>query len=277
MSISIDNLEPVTCYLNPVNLMSRFPNLDDLVFESRNKKYGAYTLRKEYKRVITRSVIYAVTIFMAVALSVFIFYNVDFHPGNSNFIITYEPFDLSPAEELLPPPPQEKPLQKKEIEEIDEEKEITLVPADSLREKSKPAEPESSKTDSSELSKTESSENDNDRNNEQGGGSYDGLITTLQALPSFPGGDLARLNFLRYNINYPEEEKKKGIQGVVIVTFTVEKDGSLSNIKVTKGVSAGINEEALRVVKLMPKWYPGVQHGKPVNVTIKLPIRFTLR
>ena len=244
---------------------THFPGMDEIVFESRNKKYGAYLLRKAYKPAMTRAVIIAVSLFIIASLAAYSVYNVDLHPTN-NFTVTYETFNYSPSEELQPPPPQEKPPEKEEIAQT-EDKILTPVPADSLHQKSKQEEPEKSdKTDTNLIAKTENKTNNTD--GEHGGSNYDGLMTALQALPSFPGGDLARLNFLRYNISYPEEEKKKAIQGVVIVTFTVEKDGSLSNIKISKGVSPAIDEEALRVVKLMPRWYPGIQHGKPVNVTV---------
>lgn len=94
--------------------------------------------------------------------------------------------------------------------------------------------------------------------------------------PQFPGGEKARNKYLRESIVYPELEKDSNIQGKVVVNFIVEKDGSLSNIKILKSVSENIDKEAIRVIYNMPKWIPGKQRGKPVRVYVNLLMRFTL-
>ena len=102
------------------------------------------------------------------------------------------------------------------------------------------------------------------------------VYTKVENQPTYPGGDEARIEFMIKNIKYPEQAKKNGVQGKVFVTFIVEKDGSLSNVKVMRGIGAGCDEEAVRVIKLMPKWTPGLEKGKPVKVQFVLPIQFTL-
>ncbi|MBT3302790.1 MAG: energy transducer TonB [Bacteroidetes bacterium] len=102
------------------------------------------------------------------------------------------------------------------------------------------------------------------------------VFLMVEVPPSFPGGDKARNEFLRKNLVYPDKERDNGIQGLVVVNFIVEKDGSLSNLKVLKGVTPAMNDEAVRVIKAMPKWTPGLQRGKPMRVSINLPLRFTL-
>ena len=82
--------------------------------------------------------------------------------------------------------------------------------------------------------------------------------------------------WLAENIKYPQVAKETGISGTVIVTFVVEKDGSVTNAKILKGIGGGCDEEALRVVSAMPKWKAGKQNGVPVRVQFNLPIRFTL-
>jgi TonB family protein len=82
--------------------------------------------------------------------------------------------------------------------------------------------------------------------------------------------------FLMENIKYPEAAKKNGVQGKVFVTFVVKSDGTVSDVKVLRGVGAGCDEEAVRVVKLMPKWIPGEHRGTRVNVQYNLPIKFAL-
>jgi len=94
--------------------------------------------------------------------------------------------------------------------------------------------------------------------------------------PTFPGGDSERLKVLKENLQYPEEDAKAGTQGTVWIQFTVNEDGTLSNFKVARSVSTGLDAEALRVAKLMPNWNPGRQLGEPVVVSFKLPIKFTL-
>jgi protein TonB len=103
------------------------------------------------------------------------------------------------------------------------------------------------------------------------------IFTIVQDMPSFPGGDQAMLSYLGKNIKYPTLAKESGIQGTVYVTFVVEKDGSVSNVKVLRGIGGGCDEEAIRVVKSMPKWTPGKQRGKPVKVQYNLPCRFVLQ
>ncbi len=103
------------------------------------------------------------------------------------------------------------------------------------------------------------------------------IFTIVQDMPSFPGGDAAMLSYLGKNIKYPTLAKESGIQGTVYVTFVVEKDGSVSNVKVLRGIGGGCDEEAIRVVKSMPRWTPGKQRGKPVKVQYNLPCRFVLQ
>jgi TonB family protein len=102
------------------------------------------------------------------------------------------------------------------------------------------------------------------------------VFTVVEKLPSYPGGDEARAKFLRENIHYPEVAMKNKIQGKVFVTFVVRADGSVTDAKVLRGIGSGCDEEALRVIKMMPKWNPGTEKGVPVNVQFNLPIKFTL-
>lgn len=104
----------------------------------------------------------------------------------------------------------------------------------------------------------------------------DEIYTVVEEPPRFPGKENARISFLTSNIRYPDSALKNGIQGVVFIYFVVEKDGSLSGVKVLKGTGDGCDEEAVRVVKLMPKWIPGRQRGKPVRVSFILPIKFSM-
>ena len=103
------------------------------------------------------------------------------------------------------------------------------------------------------------------------------IFTVVESMPSFPGGDAARMKFLQENIKYPQMARESGIQGTVYVTFVVEPDGSVSDVRVLRGIGGGCDEEAVRVIKEMPKWNPGQQRGKPVRVQFNMPIKFTLQ
>ena len=104
----------------------------------------------------------------------------------------------------------------------------------------------------------------------------DSIYNIVEQMPQFPGGDQAMFEYLGKNIKYPEEAKEKNIEGRVFISFVVEKDGSVTNVEVKRSIGGGCDEEAVRVVKAMPNWTPGIQDGKPVRVSYMLPIFFKL-
>ena len=101
-------------------------------------------------------------------------------------------------------------------------------------------------------------------------------FSVVEIAPEFPGGSGALLKFLSTNIKYPTISAEQGIQGSVYVSFIVERDGSISEVKNVRGVTTELDAEAIRVVKAMPNWTPGRQDGKAVRVKFVLPIRFRL-
>ena len=102
------------------------------------------------------------------------------------------------------------------------------------------------------------------------------VFKQVDVFPEYPGGTNAMFDFIQKNVKYPEAAKEKGIEGKVYVQFVVEKDGSLSSFQVVRGVSEDIDAEAIRVLKAMPKWKPGMQDGKPVRVQYVMPFKFQL-
>ncbi len=104
----------------------------------------------------------------------------------------------------------------------------------------------------------------------------DKIFTVVEEPPRFPGGETARQAFLGNNLVYPEEARLSGIQGTVFISFVVEKDGSISNVEVLRGIGGGCDEEAVRVVEMMPRWEPGKQRGEAVRVQFNMPVRFRL-
>ena len=105
----------------------------------------------------------------------------------------------------------------------------------------------------------------------------DKVYEKVEVMPEFPGGEQAMMQFVADNVKYPQDAIDKEISGRVLVSFIVEKDGSISETEVVKGIGGGCDEEAIRVVKAMPKWKPGKQDGKPVRVHFMLPLTFKLQ
>ena len=102
------------------------------------------------------------------------------------------------------------------------------------------------------------------------------IFVVVEDQPEFPGGPEALMKFIGENVKYPKEAQENGIQGRVIVNFVVNKDGSLSDMKVVRGQDASLDAEAIRIISTMPKWKPGMQRGEAVNVRFTLPITFRL-
>ena len=102
------------------------------------------------------------------------------------------------------------------------------------------------------------------------------VFTFVEQNPQFPGGDATLMKFLKDNIKYPDYERLLNIQGKVLLRFVVAEDGSVADVVVTRSVSKGLDEESIRVVKLLPKFKPGTQQGKPVRVYFNLPVVYRL-
>ena len=105
----------------------------------------------------------------------------------------------------------------------------------------------------------------------------DTIYNVVEEMPQFPGGVSKQMEFISQNLQYPKSAQEQGIQGRVIAQYVVEKDGSVSNIRVIRGVSEELDAEAVRVLKLMPKWTPGKQNGKPVRCRYTIPVQFRIR
>ena len=103
------------------------------------------------------------------------------------------------------------------------------------------------------------------------------VFDVVEEMPQFPGGPSALFEYLSKNIKYPVVAEENGVQGRVIVTFVVERDGSITDVKVVKSVDPSLDKEAQRVVKSMPHWIPGKQNGSAVRVKYTVPVTFKLQ
>jgi protein TonB len=249
----------------------RYPDLNDLAFFGRNKDYGSYILRKKYPRFLLLSFILSVVIILLMTLGPLGFYyfkGPDLSLDNEIYSVEYS-FVPSPEDDLaslakaIAKPPEPAVEQVPQI--VD-----TVIPE-------KKKEPEEVKKEDEQDARTDSVAASGGKTTD-GKGSSDasGIYTTLDVYPRFPGGDQARLFFLRSNIKYPVLSLKMAVQGEVMVLFVVEPDGSISNISVNKGIAKDCDEEAVRVAKSMPRWEPGRRNGKSVRVLVRMPIVFKI-
>ena len=103
------------------------------------------------------------------------------------------------------------------------------------------------------------------------------VFTVVEQMPSFPGGDAALMSYLANNIHYPTVAAENGVQGRVVVGFVVERDGSITDVRILRGVDPSLDREAMRVVKSMPRWTPGKQNGSAVRVKYQVPVAFRLQ
>ena len=165
--------------------------------------------------------------------------------------------DIPPTEQPPPPPPKIQQPQIIEVpdeEEIEEEIEVDLdveITEESVIE---------------EIVFEEAPEEEE----------ADQIFQIVEDPAGFPGGQGEFNKFLSKNLKYPSQAQRMGIEGVVYVQFVVDKDGTLTDIKVAKGIGAGLDEEAIRVLKQSPKWKPGKQRGRAVRQSMIIPIRFKL-
>jgi periplasmic protein TonB len=254
------------------------PPMDEIVFERRNKTYGAYILRKLYNRHMSRALILAVIILLAgLAYPLASSYYAQKRAGYIEKAASAEFIDMDrPKEEAPPPPPPPPPppaaLEQKvkfvapvvTTEEVVEDADIFNQDelAQTTNEAVAVTEEVAEVVTKEEVIEVEESKP---------------VFTIVEEMPSFPGGEAERNKFLATNIVYPQQATENGIQGTVYVSFVVDSKGNVTDVKVLRGIGGGCDEEALRVVKMMPQWHPGKQNGKQVRVLFNMPIYFKLQ
>ncbi len=258
----------------------------DIVFTGRNQEYGAYDLRKNYNRSLTLGLIFALFIFVIGFLSPKILALIkNALPEKKQVAITEVNLEAPPPlnEELPPPPPPVEPPPpvkntiKFTIPEIKKEEVNDPPPAIEEIEKDVEAGKKTQVGDNNNIV-DEVKEEPKQETKQVIQEEVDNTVyTIIQKMPSFPGGEAAMMKFISDNIKYPPMAKEAGIKGTVFVTFVVDREGNVTDPKVMKGIGGGCDEEALRVIKMMPKWSAGEQNGKKVLVKINVPIRFVLR
>jgi len=249
-------------------------DIDEIVFEKRNKDYGAYFLRKAYNKYVTRALsISVLALLLATIIPFLIFKQARSVNVDKNVGAEFANMDVPKEEEAPPPPPPPPPA------EIEQKVKFTapIVTTDTTEETAMLNQDDLNQQSTNTTPITEDQEIVVDENQNQVIEQQAPVLTIVELMPAFDGGEEAMYKWLGDNIKYPQVAKETGITGTVIVTFVVEKDGSITNVVLLKGIGGGCDEEALRVVRNMPKWKVGKQNGVPVRVQFNLPIRFTLQ
>jgi len=247
----------------------KVPEFDEIIFENRNKSYGAYKLRKNYKTTASLSILGGIA-FSAILLTALSFKteNVTSSSGTHNNLIVYLP---KPDDHVIVRPPEVKPpaelvkaIQNLQPKVVTDPNEATpFIPAtDVLVATTK----NGNVTDSVIYKDPVTAEIPPEEK----------IFIVVEENPEFPGGNSALFKFISENVIYPDEAQKNNIQGKVILKFVVEPDGSVGKILILRGIDPLLDNEAIRVVKALPKFRPGRQGGVAVPVWFSIPIFFNI-
>lgn len=266
----------------------------DLVFEGRNKEYGAYKLRKETasRNVKALGVVFLAAVIIAVLVAV---KGIVENSMKSKVAVTTD-VELS---KLAEKKKEAKVERKEQVVKVEEQKVIEKVKSSvkfvaPVIKKDEDVAPEDELKSQDDLSKLNTAIGTFDvKGNDEAAGEIlkakeviaeevppveeEKVFDVVEQMPSFPGGDVALMQYLQKNIKYPVVAEENGVQGRVIVTFVVERDGSITDVKVAKSVDPSLDKEAMRVVKSMPNWIPGKQNGSAVRVKFTVPVTFRLQ
>ena len=250
------------------------PSFDDTVFENRNKEYGAYQLRKKYNRVVMIATLIGIFV---ISMAIIVPYlqastSAKQKARDAKEVIA----EMSEAlQEQAPPPPPPPPPPPSEQQTV--VKYVPPVVVDSI----KPEEESKLMTSDEQVATTVNKEVEEvveqKQEEVQVEQKEEEVFMVVEEMPEFPGGLKALRSFLATAVKYPAVAQENGIQGKVYVNFVVNKDGTVSNAKVSRSVDPSLDAEALRVVLSLPKWKPGKQRGVPVRVYYTVPISFVLQ
>ena len=265
----------------------------ELVFENKNKAYGAYQLRKETgKRNVKAMIIVFATI---AAIIVAAWAKVAIENAMPKKVAIETDVELSKLAQK-----KEAKVERKEPVKVEMEQKVVEKVKSSVKftapeiKKDEDVKPEDELKSQDDLAKTNTAIGSFDvKGNDEAEGEVlkakeviaeekpkeeeTKVFDVVEQMPQFPGGQQALFEYLSKNIKYPVIAEENGVQGRVIVTFVVERDGSITDVKVVKSVDPSLDKEAQRVVKAMPHWIPGKQNGSAVRVKYTVPATFRLQ
>ena len=264
----------------------------DLVFEGKNQSYGAYQLRKSTGSRNVKAMLIMLAIGIAIAAFVAIKGVVENAMKQDVAIeADVELAKLAEKKEAKVEKKEEPKIEKVEVEKV--KSSVKFVPP--VIKKDSEVKPEEELKSQEELNKTNTAIGAFDvKGNDEAAGEVlkakeviaqpeppkeeeTKVFDVVEQMPSFPGGPSALMQFLSSNIKYPVVAEENGVQGRVVCTFVVEKDGSITDVRVIKSVDPSLDKEAMRVVKSMPRWIPGKQNGSAVRVKYTVPVTFRLQ
>ena len=265
------------------------PDFDDIVFENRNKEYGAYQLRKKYARaVITGFIISSILAILAVVLPFVLYFNSEKELLSRN-LVYYSPMQMDdldvPIDVFVPPPPPPPPPPRSVIAVQEIVRYAPPVIVDSIL----PSEENFATIDEVLFQNIiEDSVFDgigtgmgDDIIYGYGFGDGDGdsgnALFFVEVMPSFRGGDINTFReWVQRRVIYPQAAMQARIQGTVFFTFIVEQDGSVSNVTIVRGVAPVIDDEVVKAIESSPNWSPGLQRGQPVRMRYIMALNFVL-
>ena len=264
----------------------------DLVFDGKNHAYGAYQLRKETGKRNIYSLLIMFAIGVAIAAVVAVKGVVENAMRNDVAMeADVELAKLAEKQEAKVEKKEEPKIEKLEVEKVKSSVKFT-APEIKKDDEVKPEDELKSQDDLSKIN-TAIGAFDVTGNDEAAGEVLKAkesiaqpeppkeeetkVFDVVEQMPSFPGGPSALFEYLSKNIKYPVVAEENGIQGRVIVSFVVERDGSITDVRVVKSVDPSLDKEAQRVVKSMPRWIPGKQNGSAVRVKYTVPVTFRLQ
>ncbi len=251
-------------------------DFDDLLFEKRNKDYGAYQLRKKYNAVVFASVIIATLIVSSLVVVPFIItrHNDRVLGAGSRYVsVNMDHFEPPPDQIFVPPTPP--PPGAKRPQDIVKYTAPEIVDSIKPIENLLPTADEALEQTDVDIPEIKGSGSGNSIIPGEGGEGADQPFFFVEVMPSFKGGGLNKFRqWVQLRTNYPQEAVEKKIKGRVYLTFIVEKDGSVSHVTIVKGVDPLIDNEAVKVIESSPKWAPGLQRGHPVRVRYSISLLF---
>jgi protein TonB len=261
--------------------------LDDIVFEGRNKSYGAYLLRKIYNDNVLKALVISALLFsvgMATPVIVKLLGPAEEAEEVDNRVVDLKQIEPPPIDPNTPPPPPPPPAPPPPKVTT-----IRFVPPEPVPDEEvvEPDPPKQEELKEVAIS-TETVEGDPNADPDivieepaptilGDGGGEETVFQVVEQMPEFEGGMSALAKFLQKTLKYPAQARNANIQGTVFVGFVVGNDGKIRDVSVLKGIGYGCDEEAIRVVSSMPPWKPGKQSGRAVAVRYSLPIRFVMQ
>lgn len=267
----------------------------NLVFEGRNQSYGAYSLRRQTPKRYVWSII--IMLIAAVLIALVIGINKIVQDNRKNSMAVQQVTELSSIKKQEKKEAKvEKRVEIKQPEQVVEKVQSTIKFTAPVIKRDNEVKPEEELKSQDELLSTKTTIGSfNVKGNDEQGGvvlkakeviaqpeppkhvEEEKVFEVVEQMPMFPGGQSALMKYLNENIHYPMVAQENGVQGRVVVSFVVEKNGSITDVQVVKSVDPTLDKEASRVVRAMPKWQPGKQNGQAVRVKYNVPVTFRLQ